>query len=657
MVSILDIIFFLNDVVQGAIVIFGASIVLYNIRYILRDRVTRAFSLLITFIVIVFMVELLVTNGMSGGSAEVWLRLGWFGIAMVPAALIHLADVLLISTGSISLTRRFGVYASYLIATVWISLAFFSDLLVGPIVDVSRRSYLEPGLLFPLFSAYLFLLSGLALWNIWRARQRAQLATTRRRLTLIFEGAIAAPFSIYPYLVVANNPQSEFPLATWIVLLVGNVTVGIMFGILTSQLVYFATTSSPARVVRVRLYKYLARVPLAATLTLAAYIFADRSSSFLGLPNTLAVGFAIVSTVILVEWAIHTFKRPLEGIFQLDNDPDIKRIQRLSERIVTSRELEEFFNSVLTTTCNALQTPTAFIVGYRANGPELEAGIGLEKEGELLLHQKDLVSIATYGENGHLPEAADYANDYVDTTTMENRDSAGLIKWNEFWIVPLRDRKNGDLLGIFGIKSRPDQAYFTEVENKLLLRLTGQAALALEDRLLQEQVFAAVEGLLPQITALQQKRNLAVTMDPTPTLAESPEDIVILNNPDFSGMVKDALSHYWGGPKLTESPLLSLQIVQEALNENEGNATKALRDILNQAIEQQKPEGDHSWTSAEWILYNILELRFLKGYKVRDVARRLAMSESDLYRKQKIAIENVARTISNEERGNFTDPN
>ena len=48
---------------------------------------------------------------------------------------------------------------------------------------------------------------------------------------------------------------------------------------------------------------------------------------------------------------------------------------------------------------------------------------------------------------------------------------------------------------------------------------------------------------------------------------------------------------------------------------------------------------------AEWILYNILELKFIQGGKVRDVARRLAMSESDLYRKQRVAIENVARTI------------
>lgn len=35
----------------------------------------------------------------------------------------------------------------------------------------------------------------------------------------------------------------------------------------------------------------------------------------------------------------------------------------------------------------------------------------------------------------------------------------------------------------------------------------------------------------------------------------------------------------------------------------------------------------------------------MQGKRVRDVARRLAMSESDLYRKQRVAIENVAKTI------------
>jgi DNA-directed RNA polymerase specialized sigma subunit len=45
-------------------------------------------------------------------------------------------------------------------------------------------------------------------------------------------------------------------------------------------------------------------------------------------------------------------------------------------------------------------------------------------------------------------------------------------------------------------------------------------------------------------------------------------------------------------------------------------------------------------------LYNILQLRFLQGKRVRDIAERLAMSESDLYRKQRIAVEEVARQLA-----------
>ncbi len=50
------------------------------------------------------------------------------------------------------------------------------------------------------------------------------------------------------------------------------------------------------------------------------------------------------------------------------------------------------------------------------------------------------------------------------------------------------------------------------------------------------------------------------------------------------------------------------------------------------------------------MLYNILELKFLEGRKVRDVAMRLAMSEADLYRKQRVAIEAVAQAIGSMER-------
>jgi hypothetical protein len=38
-------------------------------------------------------------------------------------------------------------------------------------------------------------------------------------------------------------------------------------------------------------------------------------------------------------------------------------------------------------------------------------------------------------------------------------------------------------------------------------------------------------------------------------------------------------------------------------------------------------------------------MKFIEGRKVRDVASRLAMSEADLYRKQRVAIEAVAKAI------------
>jgi chemotaxis protein CheY-P-specific phosphatase CheC len=89
---------------------------------------------------------------------------------------------------------------------------------------------------------------------------------------------------------------------------------------------------------------------------------------------------------------------------------------------------------------------------------------------------------------------------------------------------------------------------------------------------------------------------------------------------------------------------MRLQVVQEMSNEYDGNAANALRALLRKAVDQVKPEGDRRFTS-EWILFNILEMKFIEGRKVREVASRLAMSEADLYRKQRVAVEAVARAI------------
>ena len=174
--------------------------------------------------------------------------------------------------------------------------------------------------------------------------------------------------------------------------------------------------------------------------------------------------------------------------------------------------------------------------------------------------------------------------------------------------------------------------------------LALRAALAIAERYRQEQAFSSLEELTPQIEMIQRLR-AASRYDGTELLT-SPD--LHLEQSNLSPLVKDALTHYWGGPKLTESPLLNLRVVQKTAEEQEETSINALRTILRRAMDQTRPEGERRFT-AEWILYNILEMKFMEGRKVREVAMRLAMSEADLYRKQRVAVEAVAKAISDME--------
>lgn len=623
-----------NDALQATIVIFGSSVVLYNLRHFWRDRPTRAFSNLILFVVIVYLTELMATRTSIIPDREPWLRLEWVGIAMVPAALFHLADALLCTTGHVSRRRRLGVRVFYLTGLAFIGLVALTDLVVGGLINVALAPHLQAGPLFPLFSIYFWAVTAISIRLVWDAMRLSITTTIRRRMRMILVAFVAAPLGVFPYLLLSSNAGLRLGWPFWTVLIVGNLVVGLMFSLLTYYLAYFGATS-PDRVIRVRLFKFMARVPMTATLVLLVFVLAARLSNVLGLPTATVQAFAVVATVMLVEWAIHAYKQPLERLLHLNHEPDVRRIQQLSDRLLTTRDLHQFLESVLTTICETVRVPTAFVAAFTPEGPKLEVVVDPREELENIQDESWRELTRPYGSNG----------DDVKLETVGD-----FVIWRNYWIRTLYNRKQDALVGILGIHARGPEPDLTEEEQVLFDRLVNQAAKALEDRILQQEVFAAVEGLLPEITALQRRRSALAYGAATLLTAPMSDDDILINDPGFSDMVKDALSHYWGGPKLTDSPLMRLQVVQDALKEHKGNPTRAMRAILERAVEQQKPPGERSMTTAEWILYNILELKFIQGQRVRDVARRLAMSESDLYRKQRVALENVARTIGNMER-------
>src|SRR5258708_32866253 len=98
----------LNEAVTAATVIVAASMLLYNLSHShgLRDRVVRSSSILLGCVCVTYSGDVFVAISRTPHSAESWLRVQWIGIAFMPAALYHVSDALLATTGLVSRGRR-----------------------------------------------------------------------------------------------------------------------------------------------------------------------------------------------------------------------------------------------------------------------------------------------------------------------------------------------------------------------------------------------------------------------------------------------------------------------------------------------------------------------------------------------------------------------
>jgi hypothetical protein len=219
------------------------------------------------------------------------------------------------------------------------------------------------------------------------------------------------------------------------------------------------------------------------------------------------------------------------------------------------------------------------------------------------------------------------------------------------WLLPLRSQADGSALGILGLEATAPEPQFSDTDLETMYGLVHRAETALEDMRLQQQVFAVLQGLDSALGQLQGWRSYNVYSGEAASEAIGGD---LTTSAGFVQMVRDALGQFWGGPKLSGSALRTLTIVQARLGENDNVPAKAVRAVLREAIDRLKPEGQRSMTSSEWLVYNILELKFVQGQRIRDIAQRLAMSESDFYRKQRVAIEQVAETLAQMERASWS---
>jgi hypothetical protein len=385
----------------------------------------------------------------------------------------------------------------------------------------------------------------------------------------------------------------------------------------------------PDRVVKRRLFKWVMRGPVTASTVLTVMTLVRRAGQSFGEIYSAAVPISMVGSLLLIQYLI-TILAPIweRWLFYGGDRDNLQLLQTLEERLLTTGDLRQFLESVLTAVCDLLQVNTGFIVALKPEEMEFIINVGEDNHFNQANLPAELLNVVK--ENG--------------LTTGEVEPALQLFSWDDYWVIPMFERENGNgaLLGMLGVMKKTD-AFLDDEQRVSLASLVNRATIALEDRTTQQKVFNSLQSLTPEVAMIQRLR-AAASYDGGNILAETNPFNEIDHDQNINKWVKDALSHYWGGPKLTKSPLLRLQVVQQALDQHEGISTHALRSILREGIERVRPEGDRRFT-AEWILYNILEMKFLEGRKVREIALRLAMSEADLYRKQRVAIDAVANAI------------
>lgn len=611
----------LNQILTAGIAITAFSLFLYALSFNLRDRVARSFAVILLCVVIVFTSEALQDKSLSSGAIDLLLRLQWFGIVFLPAAYLHLSDALLVTAGRPSRgRRRFAVRGMYAVSAIFLLLLGLGYLL-GPLVpDGKPAPYLLRTVWTEIFTLYYVFIMAWAGVNFARAYSLMLTRSGRRRMLYLMAGATAPALGSYPYLLFGYSIAAQHQYLFWGAATVINLLVGALVIVMAYAVAFFGV-SWPDRVIKSRLFKWIMRGPVTASAALALMTVVRRGGEMLGTPYNAFVPFAVVATVLLLEHAI-TFAAPLweRWLFYGRDRNELELLQNIEERLLTQGDLQQFLEAVLAAVRDHLQSPSAFVAA---------------------LDDETLSPIVMAGNRSMLDQES-----LTAALKQVNGDTRREFQWGNFWVLPLHHRKRQEmdrdelppLLGLLGV-AKGDKQIMENDQRDALWLLADRAAIALEDRQLQQRMFHSLADLQPQVEMIQRMR-AAGRYDTRASLLSEP----LPQEADLANWVKDALTHYWGGPKLTNNPLIKLQVVRDLAEKDGGNTANALRALLRSAVDQVKPRGDRKFTT-EWILYNILEMKFIEGRKVRDVAGRLAMSEADLYRKQRVAVEAVAKAI------------
>lgn len=621
--SLITILNAISDVLTAGVAIISFSLFIYSVTFSLRDRVTNTFTLLLFSLIVIFGADAFLTITENVNLLIPVIEIHWLGIIFLPAIYFLFSDSLLTTTGKPSRgKRRIAGILFVTLSTIFVIL-LFNDLLVGEIItNQPPAPFLMRTGFTDLFSIFFILVLSLSWYNFIRAFRRTATQTSRRRMLYLIVSALGPAFGSFPYLLYGSQFAENMQVLFWVLSIAANAFVYIALIAMAYSVSFFGFPWTD-RLIKSRLFRWVLRGPITASLTLGMTTIVSRLGVQYNFPFTSAlVILAMVSTIVLFEYMITLFAPIWERIFFSGNDRvELEKVRLLEDRLLTTNDIQQFLELILATICDRLQINGASLIVNNNSSNSLSIKIGSSQ----VLSQNNK------------EEIYEFLNE-LDPIEF-------IVESNNGTIIPLRltEEKSQRIYGAVVIDEKLINKLDAEKMNALL-RLIDRVAFALREREEQEKILGSFEMLVPQTSAIQNL--IAVSRFDQQRMINGIERIEIR---DLEKWVKDALTQIWGGPKIIRNPIMQLKIVQKRIEDRNESPINAVREILREAMSRLRPEGERQYTN-EWILYNLIDLKFFEGWKVKDIARRIALSEADFYRKQRAAISSISRQIIEMER-------
>lgn len=618
----------LNDLLAAGVLIVAFSLLAYIALQNWHTAIARALCVLLAGVVIVFGGDVLLGQAEHEATIQFLLRLQWLGITLVPAGYIHLSDALLHYSGIALLWRRWLVALGYALSLSFVGLALSGDLLLAGGIDRGPLAQYGAGPLFWLFALYFGATSLGGLWAVWQVRQLALTPTLRRRLTYLGATFLAPGLAVFPYLVIAGAYRIIPSNLVLVVSALGNTGVAVMLTIMVYSIA-FQGLLLPDRLIKQDFVRWGLYGPFIGLTIILFLRSTPVLARWLGLPPATLLTFGVMIMTVLMPIVVSKIKPYLDALIYRQDRAEIDYLRTLPRNTFTYADLRSLLENTLVVICGALRVDTGFVAASDDDASfTVKTLVGARRQVKRFVAEHPLAEL--------MPAL-------MAIPPIEPGSSPPLeafVRQNGFCMLPLRGPE-GDFLGALGVAY--PQGGLTGEARRLIGVLAHQMELALATVHMQQQLFDALRGMGPEMQSLQDLNTRLEQATPA-SLEALDAEVALL--PEFPQLVKDALTHYWGGPKLSESPLLGLRTVRRLIIDQGGSPTRALQAVLRQAIENLRPDEQLDPSAQEWLLYNILELRFLQGKRTRDIAERLAMSESDFYRKQRIAVDEVVRQLA-----------